>query len=65
MLSGTLGAAVSGSVIAASAPGFAGQAVATGVRVGFVAGFAHAAVLGAAISTVAALVVAATIRRVS
>jgi predicted MFS family arabinose efflux permease len=61
MISGSLGAAIFGSIIAASAPEFAGHAVA--VDVGrFLTGFGHATLLGAALTLLATAVAAATFR---
>jgi hypothetical protein len=61
MISGSLGAAIFGSIIAASAPEFAGHAVA--VDAGrFLTGFGHATLLGAALTLLATAVAAATFR---
>jgi EmrB/QacA subfamily drug resistance transporter len=61
MVSGSLGAAVFGSIIAADAPEFAGRAVA--VDAGrFVAGFGNATLFGAALTLLATAVAAATFR---
>jgi hypothetical protein len=61
MASGSIGAAVFGSIIAADAPEFAGRAVA--VDAGrFVAGFGNATLFGAALTLLATAVAAATFR---
>lgn len=63
MISGSLGAAIFGSIIATSAPEFAGHAVA--VNAGrYLAGFGHATLLGAALTFLAALAAAAAFRTV-
>jgi len=61
MISGSLGAAIFGSIIVAAAPEFAGHAVAVDAGP-FLAGFGHATLLGAALTFLAALVAAATFR---
>ncbi|QYN37430.1 MFS transporter [Pseudonocardia sp. DSM 110487] len=61
MISGSLGAAIFGSIIAASAPEFADHAVA--VDAGrYLTGFGHATLLGAALTLLATAVAAATFR---
>jgi EmrB/QacA subfamily drug resistance transporter len=63
MISGSLGAAIFGSIIATSAPEFAGHAMA--VDAGrYLSGFGHATLLGAALTFLAALAAAATFRTV-
>jgi EmrB/QacA subfamily drug resistance transporter len=61
MLSGSLGAAIFGSIIAASAPEFAGRAVAVDAGQ-FITGFAHATLVGAALTFLASLAAAAVFR---
>ncbi|MEJ3657981.1 MFS transporter [Actinomycetes bacterium KLBMP 9759] len=58
MISGSLGAAIFGSIIAASAPEFAGHAVVVDSE-RYLAGFGHATMLGAALTFLAALAAAA------
>jgi hypothetical protein len=61
MISGSLGAAIFGSIIAASAPEFADHAVA--VDAGrYLTGFGQATLLGAALTLLATAVAAATFR---
>lgn len=62
MISGTLGAAIFGSIITASAPDFADHAVPTRPDQ-FLTGFAHATTLGATLTLLAALTAAAALRR--
>lgn len=62
MISGSLGAAIFGSIITASAPGFAGHAVATDQLDGYLTGFGHATQLGAVLTFLAALTAAAALR---
>jgi EmrB/QacA subfamily drug resistance transporter len=61
MISGSLGAAIFGSIIAASAPAFAGRAVAVDSDQ-YLSGFGHATLLGAVLTVLAALAAAAAFR---
>lgn len=61
MISGSMGAAIFGSIIAASAPDFADQAIATR-HDQYLTGFGHATMLGAILTLLAALTAVATLR---
>jgi EmrB/QacA subfamily drug resistance transporter len=63
MISGSLGTAIFGSIIASSAPGFAGHAVATGRPGPYLAGFGDAILLGAVLTLLAATTATVAFRR--
>ncbi len=63
MISGSLGTAVFGAIIAGSAPGFADRAVATGQSGAYVTGIANALLVGAVLTLLAATTTLITFRR--